>query len=66
VLPIYRDGVDDFGVHDLSPEIEISIDEVSSEFRIGGIIPDLVLKSGNRELIVEIAVTHFVDIDKCK
>lgn len=36
-------------------------DSIVSERKLGSIIPDLILFKGNRQLLVEIAVTHFVD-----
>lgn len=39
----------------------IIFDEVVEEKRLGSIIPDLICKAGERSILVEIAVTHFVD-----
>lgn len=46
---------------EISREMEIKIDSVSIEKKFHGFIPDLILTSRGRRLIVEIAVTHFVD-----
>jgi hypothetical protein len=39
----------------------VMFDEVTEEKRLGDIVPDLICKIGGRVLLVEIAVTHFVD-----
>lgn len=39
----------------------IVFDAVTEEQRLGDIVPDLICKIGKRALLVEIAVTHFVD-----
>jgi hypothetical protein len=43
------------------PPRPVVFDEVTEEKRLGDIIPDLICKTGGRSLLVEIAVTHFVD-----
>ena len=43
------------------PSQSVVFDEVTEEKRLGNIIPDLICKTGGRSLLVEIAVTHFVD-----
>lgn len=48
----------------LHEKIQISINEVYLEKRIGNIVPDVIIVSDGRELIVEIAVTHFADYNK--
>lgn len=45
---------------------EIKIDRVELEKRINDIIPDVVVYSGERPLIIEIYVTHRIDDDKLK
>ena len=40
---------------------KISFDRVELEFRLGEIVPDIVLYAGNKQLYVEIYVTHRVD-----
>lgn len=45
---------------------EIKIDNVVLEKRSGGVIPDIVIKSGGKTLFVEIFVTHKVDDNKLK
>ncbi len=52
------------GVEMISEAKEIKIDEVSLEKRYGGIIPDIVIRSGKKELFVEIFVTHKIDDNK--
>ncbi len=39
----------------------IAFDEVEVEKKINDIKPDLILHKGNKKLLIEIAVTHFVD-----
>ncbi len=48
----------------LSLPKEIDIDSVALEERISDFVPDIVIKSGKRFLIVEIFVTHAIDKDK--
>ena len=48
----------------LYPESSLYFDAVAIERRIGNIIPDIILRKGNSELIVEIKVTHEIDSDK--
>lgn len=43
---------------------EISIDSVALEVHLRNIIPDIVIRSKERTLIVEIFVTHAIDKDK--
>jgi hypothetical protein len=58
VLPEYylENGVD-IRIRDK----EFVFDSVVSERKLGSIVPDIVLFKGDRLLLVEIAVTHFVD-----
>ena len=46
------------------PSQEILFDEILLEERINNIIPDIILRKGNTQLLIEIAVTHFVNDDK--
>ena len=48
----------------LSDSLEINIDEVKLEMHIDNIIPDVVVYSGNKKLLIEIYVTHRVDDNK--
>jgi ssDNA-binding Zn-finger/Zn-ribbon topoisomerase 1 len=41
--------------------IQINVDDVYLEKRMDDIIPDVIVKSGGKELIVEIFVTHAID-----
>lgn len=50
----------------LYPEKEIDIDCVKLENRFDGIIPDIVVYSGNKKLFIEIFVTHPIDDEKLK
>lgn len=42
----------------------VALDEVVLEKRTGDIIPDIMVRIGTKWLLVEVAVTHFVDADK--
>ena len=48
----------------ISEACEITIDKVELEKRFDNIIPDVVIYSGNKQLFVEIYVTHKVDDEK--
>ena len=48
----------------LSPPKEIDIDSVALEERFSDFVPDIVIKSDKRFLIVEIFVTHAIDKEK--
>lgn len=39
----------------------LEIDHVEDECVLDGIVPDIIIRSGDKELLVEIAVTHFVN-----
>ena len=39
----------------------VNFDQVSEEVRLGSIIPDILATFGGRQMIVEVAVFHFVD-----
>lgn len=46
---------------------ELRVDKVLLEKKYGSIIPDVLLKIGNHELLVEVKVTHGIDNEKlCK
>lgn len=42
----------------------VTIDTVILEKKTGDIIPDILVSVGGRQLLVEVAVTHFVDAEK--
>ncbi|MDR3600356.1 MAG: competence protein CoiA family protein [Desulfosporosinus sp.] len=46
------------------PESILYFDSVTIETRFGTIVPDIILRKGRSELIVEIKVTHEIDSDK--
>lgn len=48
----------------ISDEIDIKPDSVKLEYRVGNVIPDVVLEWKGRPLIVEIFVSHAVDQEK--
>ena len=50
--------------HKISDELYISIDSVVLEKKLHKYIPDVVITSKNKRLIIEIAVTHFVGRQK--
>jgi len=58
---VYGELLDNFKYSDA---LEIKFDEVISEKKIGEIVPDILLMVGKKQLIIEIAVTHFVDDEK--
>lgn len=39
----------------------VAFDEVMEETRFGSVIPDILAKAGDRTLLIEVAVHHFVD-----
>ncbi|MEI8202453.1 MAG: competence protein CoiA family protein [Bacteroidota bacterium] len=45
-------------------ETEVQIDDISLESKLGSIIPDIIIKSKSKSLIVEIKVTHEVTREK--
>lgn len=47
-------------------ETEIQIDNVKLEHRLGDIIPDIIIESKGKELLVEITVTHELCFPKTK
>lgn len=46
--------------------VQIDVDDVILEKQMDDIIPDIIIKSGGKELIVEIFVTHAIDEAKLK
>lgn len=47
--------------HEIFKEVTVEFDSVMVEKRLESIKPDLILVKNGKELIVEIAVTHFID-----
>ena len=43
------------------PEKMIAFDEIETEVRQNGFVPDIVAKVGGKQLLIEVAVTHFAD-----
>ncbi len=43
---------------------DVSVDEVSIECAVSGFVPDIVIASRDRKLLIEVAVTHQVDKSK--
>lgn len=66
VPPIY----DKFPISDKvikrTNSIEISVDSVELEKYMGDIIPDIIIYSGNKKIMVEIFVSHAIDEEKEK
>ena len=50
----------------IAPQKCYLIESVVIERKLGSIIPDLIVRIGGRELLVEVTVTHGVDGDKLK
>jgi hypothetical protein len=48
----------------ISEAIQIDVDDVVLEKRVDDIIPDIIVKCGGKEFIIEIFVTHSIDNDK--
>ena len=44
-----------------SKPIRIKFDKIVLEHKLGNIIPDIIIETKNKKLIIEIAVSHFVD-----
>ena len=49
---------------EISPSRRFNIDKIQIETRAGSIVPDLIATVGDRQLIIEIFVTHRVDVEK--
>lgn len=54
-------GYGTFDFLEIIGESKIKVDDVYLEKRVEGFIPDIIIVSGKKKLLVEIAVTHFVD-----
>lgn len=63
-IPKLFKEVKDLGYQTLSEEKSIKINEVILENKINNIIPDVIAVIGNKKLLIEIAVTHFIDTEK--
>lgn len=61
-----RFGLGTMAMTSLSPSTIIKIDRIYLEKKLDAIIPDIILESNGRKLLVEIAVTHFIDDPKLK
>src|SRR5205814_1017827 len=46
------------------PEKEVRLDATALERRLEDIVPDVIARQGDRELLVEFAVTHYCDAHK--
>lgn len=60
---------EEYKLHEISKDLYITIDKVILEKKLHNYIPDVVVFSRNKKLIIEIAVTHFVGrkkLDKIK
>jgi len=65
-LPAYFKEIPGFGTQKIKDAQEIVFDNAILEEGIGSIIPDIILKIKTHPLLVEIAVTHFIDDEKKK
>lgn len=65
-LPALKHNFDDFGNQTIFKEFLLEADEVYTENKLGNIVPDIILVKNNTKLLVEIAVTHFIDEEKKK
>ncbi|MBK8427604.1 MAG: hypothetical protein IPL27_17255 [Lewinellaceae bacterium] len=63
-LPELRHDIGRFGQQKLTEVCFPKVTEVIVERRLGDIVPDLLLDFNGQQLLVEIAVTHFVDSEK--
>jgi hypothetical protein len=63
LIPEIRADVDDQTVLD-HPGGLYTFDDARLERRLGDIVPDVIVRKGDHELLVEIAVTHFCDEEK--
>lgn len=64
-LPAVYVNFDSYKSKELIKEaIKIDVDDVVLEKRMDDIIPDIIVKSGEKELIIEIFVTHAIDETK--
>lgn len=62
ILPSLSVSTDSYSPNiELYPESKIKIDYVELEKKTDDIIPDIILHSGGRQLIIEICVTHKVE-----
>lgn len=50
--------------HEIAPAQMYEIDSVRIEQRVDGLVPDLIARIGNRDLFIEVYVTHPVDSNK--
>lgn len=53
-----------FYERELIPKKVVIVEEVLLEKRLDNIVPDIIIKTENRSLLIEIVVTHDVDIEK--
>lgn len=63
-LPELWQDMGRFGMQKLTEVRFPKVSEVTVERRLGDIVPDLLLDFSGQKLLVEIAVTHFVDSEK--
>ena len=52
--------------YEIFPEMEIPIDKVTLEKKLGGIIPDIIIESKGKKLLVEIVVSNPISWDKMR
>lgn len=69
VTPVYKDkpklkltdGSTIYGEDIIIRKTKVAADKVVSEYTWNGFVPDIAFKIGDKELFIEIAVTHFID-----
>ncbi len=67
IPPVYVVFPDSYKKKELVCEAkEIPIDHVELEKRYGGVVPDIIVYTGNKQFFVEIYVTHAIDATKLK
>ena len=52
--------------YEIFPEMEIPIDKVTLEKKLGGIIPDIIIESKGKKILVEIVVSNPISWDKMR
>lgn len=64
MYPSLKRHLGEFGLQTLIFEKEIAIDKVYLEKKLDDIIPDVILEIKGKKILVEIAVTHFIEKEK--
>jgi len=64
LIPAYCTHIDGYGLSKLSDERIIEIDKVYLEKKLADFVPDVIVETKGHRLLIEIAVTHFIDENK--